>query len=357
MSDVLDKNGPNENGIIVFTNGCFDLLHRGHLDLFERAKELGDRLIIGLNSDSSIRGIKGPERPLVAEEDRAAMLRSLRWVDEVIIFNEATPRNLIAQLQPDILVKGGDWPTEQIVGADIVLEKGGQVFSLPLREGYSTTGLVEHIFQKKVGDGREEKEWINSQKNESESVCHKALRNHIEVIGALSRDFIAEIEQIGMVLQKALGQGNKILLCGNGGSAADAQHIAAELVGRFEKDRKGLPAFSLATDTSVLSALGNDYGFAKVFARQIETLAQEGDVLIALSTSGNSENVLEAVMAAQKKACLTIGLTGKTGRRLSAICDYAILVPSEQTARIQEAHITIGHLWCKMIDNTALGDS
>jgi rfaE bifunctional protein kinase chain/domain/rfaE bifunctional protein nucleotidyltransferase chain/domain len=130
---------------VVFTNGCFDVLHPGHVDLLERARGLGDRLVVGLNSDASVRALKGPGRPLVPQEERALMLRALRSVDEVIIFDETTPERLIGELSPDVLVKGGDWPIDRIIGAEAVLRRGGQVISLPFRLPYSTTGLIERI--------------------------------------------------------------------------------------------------------------------------------------------------------------------------------------------------------------------
>ena len=132
----------------VFTNGCFDLLHPGHVDLLERARTLGDRLIVGLNSDASVRDIKAPYKPYVNQDDRRRMLLALRSVDEVIIFDEPTPLRLIEELKPDVLVKGGDWPVEKIVGAQQVLAQGGQVFSLELLPGYSTTSIVAEIVRK-----------------------------------------------------------------------------------------------------------------------------------------------------------------------------------------------------------------
>ncbi len=135
------------------------------------------------------------------------------------------------------------------------------------------------------------------------------------------------------------------MICGNGGSAADAQHFAAELVGRFEKERRAFPAIALTTDSSALTATGNDYGFERIFARQVEALATSGDVLIAVSTSGNSPNIIAAVMQARKIGCQTIAMTGATGKKLASVCDAAVLVPSTRTARIQEAHITIIHIW------------
>lgn len=130
---------------LVFTNGCFDLLHRGHVDLLERARRLGSCLVVGLNSDRSVRALKGLQRPYCCQEDRAAMLRALRCVDDVVIFDEETPERLIEEIRPHVLVKGGDWPIHKIVGAEKVLSWGGQVHSLPLLEGYSTTSLADHI--------------------------------------------------------------------------------------------------------------------------------------------------------------------------------------------------------------------
>lgn len=132
---------------VVFTNGCFDLLHPGHVDLLQRSRALGDRLVVGLNSDASVRRLKGPLRPIIAERDRRLMLLALRCVDEVILFDESTPARLIEQVRPDVLVKGGDWPVERIVGARAVMARGGKVYSLPLLPDYSTTMLVECIRQ------------------------------------------------------------------------------------------------------------------------------------------------------------------------------------------------------------------
>ena len=140
------------------------------------------------------------------------------------------------------------------------------------------------------------------------------------------------------------------LLCGKGGSAADAQHIAAELVGCYEKQRRSWPAIALTTDTSALTAVSNDLGYEQVFARQVAGLAQAGDVLIAISTSGKSKNVLCAAERARELGCKTIALTGATADPLGALCDAGVAVPSSRTSRVQEAHITIGHLWCEMVD-------
>jgi D-sedoheptulose 7-phosphate isomerase len=181
----------------------------------------------------------------------------------------------------------------------------------------------------------------------------RSLEEHIQTVQSLLNSKIEEIEQTGRVICRTLAAGNKILLCGNGGSAADAQHIAAELVGRYEQQRKAFPAIALTTDTSALTALSNDYGYDEVFSRQILGLARAGDLLIAISTSGKSPNIVKAVETAKNLSCQTLALTGCSGQPLASLCDFALIVASERTARVQEAHITIGHLWCEMVDRAA----
>ncbi|MEP6740897.1 MAG: D-sedoheptulose 7-phosphate isomerase [bacterium] len=178
----------------------------------------------------------------------------------------------------------------------------------------------------------------------------RSLEEHLQTIQALLDSGLADVESSGRLICEALAAGNKILLCGNGGSAADAQHIAAELVGRYEGQRRPYPAIALTTDTSALTALGNDFGFEEVFARQVQALARTGDVLIAISTSGKSPNIVKAAEAARAVGCQTIGLTGAHAEPLSDYCFITVKVPTERTARVQEGHITIGHLWCEMVD-------
>ena len=178
----------------------------------------------------------------------------------------------------------------------------------------------------------------------------KSLQEHLETIQNLVDSALPEIERSGQMICEALASNRKILLCGNGGSAADAQHIAAELVGCYEKQRRSWPAIALTTDTSALTAVSNDLGYEEVFARQVAGLAQAGDVLVAISTSGKSKNVLRAAKQARELGCKTIALTGATADPLRSLCDAGVAVPSNRTSRVQEAHITIGHLWCEMVD-------
>jgi D-sedoheptulose 7-phosphate isomerase len=166
----------------------------------------------------------------------------------------------------------------------------------------------------------------------------------------------ALLAQVAEKLIEAYEAGKKILVFGNGGSAADAQHIAAELVGKYYMDRRPLPAEALTVNTSSLTAIGNDYAFERIFARQVEALGNPGDVAIGISTSGNSPNVIEAIRAAKKKGMITIGLTGAEGGRLRNEVDYCICVPSKDTPRIQEAHILIGHIWCELIERALFGN-
>ncbi len=322
----------------VFTNGCFDVLHPGHIDLLNRAKALGDHLTVGLNSDSSVRSIKGPDRPVFSENDRRAVLLGLAAVDEVIIYDTLTPETLIHNIKPDILVKGGDWQENEIIGADFVIKNGGKVFSLPLYGDYSSTKYIERL--KKTSEEVIGEEMIDS------------LDEHLAVFEELRGTQSIAIEECGSLLVDIVQAGGKLLVCGNGGSAADAQHIAAEFVGRYETERRALPAIALTTDTSALTALANDYSFERIFARQVEALGIAGDCLLAISTSGNSPNVIAAAMEARSRGMKVIGLTGKNGKKLASLCDMCILVPSERTARIQECHITIAHIWCEMVDKS-----
>jgi D-sedoheptulose 7-phosphate isomerase len=168
----------------------------------------------------------------------------------------------------------------------------------------------------------------------------------------MQSNYAMQIESIGLTLADAIRKGGKILFCGNGGSAADSQHLAAELVVRLRSsfDRPSIPAIALTVDTSILTACGNDYGFDYVFARQVEALARPEDVLIAISTSGNSKNILLAIESAKKIGTKVIGLTGGTGGKMADICDETFTAPSNTTARIQEVHIFVGHIWCEIVE-------
>jgi D-sedoheptulose 7-phosphate isomerase len=181
------------------------------------------------------------------------------------------------------------------------------------------------------------------------------LRLAAQNLAAVADGLAGEVTRAAQIIIEALGAGGKVLLCGNGGSAADAQHFAAELVGRFETERRPLPAVALATNTSNLTAIGNDYGFDEVFARQVRALGDGGDVLVAISTSGNSPNVLAAVAAARERGMKVVALAGRDGGRLAPLADAAVVVPAARTCRIQEGHITCIHVICRLVDEALTG--
>ncbi len=178
----------------------------------------------------------------------------------------------------------------------------------------------------------------------------KAFEESISVKQQFIKENLDMVIEISKLLSDTFNRGNKLILFGNGGSAADASHIAGEFVNRFKKERPGLPAVALNTDIAVMTSIANDYDFSETFARQMKVFAQEGDVAIAISTSGNSPNVLKAVDAARKKKLKIIAFTGAKGDKLAAKADYAFSVPSSNTPRIQETHITLGHVLCQIVE-------
>ena len=182
-------------------------------------------------------------------------------------------------------------------------------------------------------------------------ILRTSARIHEETAATLCE----EIAQAAQIIIDSLRGGGKLALCGNGGSAADAQHIAGELISRFQMERRPLPAIALTTDTSVLTGIGNDYGYSDIFRKQVEALLVTGDVLIALTTSGNSANCLEAVRAAREQGVTTIAMTGAGGGEIAQQVDLALIIPHGQTARIQETHITIGHALCELIEEALCG--
>lgn len=173
---------------------------------------------------------------------------------------------------------------------------------------------------------------------------------HNFTIMSADDDLLKRIETVASICVSALRNNNKILFAGNGGSAADSQHLAGELVSRFAYDRPGLLAFALTTDTSILTAIGNDYGYERIFARQIEAVGRTGDIFFAISTSGRSPNILEAVRTARERGLITVGLTGSSGDALAELCDHCLRVPTNSTPRIQEGHILMGHIICCLIE-------
>ena len=185
----------------------------------------------------------------------------------------------------------------------------------------------------------------------------KELRESIDVKQSLLAGSISTIEEMARITVRCLRSGNTVYLIGNGGSAADAQHIAGEMVGRFERDRKALPVLALTTDTSVITAIANDYGYDRCFERQVEAFVKDGDMVIGISTSGNSEGILRAIRRAREKGAVTMGLTGQDGGDLKGLVDVCLQVPSQNTPRIQECHALVGHILCSIVEKELFGDS
>ena len=183
------------------------------------------------------------------------------------------------------------------------------------------------------------------------TVVEKEFLSHLETIQKVIETSQDDLVRASAMAVDTLKAGKKILLFGNGGSAADAQHIAAELTGRYKTERRGLPGIALTTDTSALTAIGNDYGYDRVFDRQVESLANEGDLLIGISTSGNSKNVINAFNVGRELGCKILGLSGRDGGVMNELCDLNLVVPSDNTPRIQEMHILFGHTICQLIDD------
>lgn len=189
-----------------------------------------------------------------------------------------------------------------------------------------------------------------------QKIIEMEFQTHMEVVAKAMNLIGPSLEVAATKCRERLQKGGKILLFGNGGSAADAQHIAAELVGRYKVSRKGLAATALTTDTSILTAVGNDFGYGLIFKRQVEALANGNDIVIGISTSGTSHNVIEGLKMAKKLGCVTIGMSGGDGGEMSSLCDVSLVVPSQDVPRIQEVHILMGHILCELIETDTIGN-
>ena len=193
--------------------------------------------------------------------------------------------------------------------------------------------------------------------NKLNQFIEKQVRDSINVKKSIlgNNEILKLVSKISLEIVKAYKNGHKVLIAGNGGSAADAQHMAGELVSRFYFDRPGLPAIALTTDSSIITAIGNDYSYNRIFSRQIESNGQKGDIFIGISTSGNSKNIIEALIQSKKQGIINIGLTGKDGGTMKHQCDYCVCVPSEETPRIQESHLLIEHIICSIVEEELFG--
>jgi D-sedoheptulose 7-phosphate isomerase len=332
---------------VVTTNGCFDLLHAGHVHFLNNARNLGDVLIVGLNSDTSVNELKGVGRPILPESERATLLASLRAVALVVVFDELLPTSLLDMIKPDIHCKAADYTIDKLPEAELVKQHGGEIVLLPMLENISTSRLIERI--NIIAKENEYLKAAEATDLKNEEVLEYFSDINI-VLNETRNNLGLKVISAADSMVKSLLGGNKILICGNGGSASDAQHMAAELVGRFKMERDALPAIALSADTAVLTALSNDFGFEQVFSRQISALGKPGDILIAISTSGLSPNILEAVKTARETGLYVIGLSGNRGGNLADESDLCLSVHGRNTEFIQLAHHAILHLLCGLVE-------
>lgn len=337
---LLNSNGDLEKTIsqlkkqnkkIVFTNGCFDVLHLGHIELLKKCKELGDVNIVGLNSDASVKKLKGETRPINNQHQRSQFLSYLPFVDYIVIFDEETPLNLIKKISPDFLIKGADYLPQNIVGFDFVTSYGGKVLTFDFNINKSSTKIIEAM----KADSNKIFQKLSNLKNTIEKLLDDAV-------------FGQAIENVVQMLKNNLKKGAFIYTIGNGGSSEQAKHFATELLGHYKNYNVFYPCICLADDYVNLTALSNDYGFNNVFSKQIETLGKPNDVLFAISTSGSSENILNALKVAKKIGMTTILLTGKNAKNYDFV-DYKISVDCEDTATIQELHLVVIHYLAERI--------
>ena len=336
---------------IVTTNGCFDFIHPGHVAFLNQARSLGDVLVVLLNSDVSVRALKGPTRPILNQDERAAILLGLRSVDFVVLFDNLLPIETLAQIRPQIHCKASDYAASDLPEAAVIEQHGGTTKILPHVSGYSSSQMVERVL-------RNSATVMGPQANlngDSADAVFRLLIDGSNILRQTAWKLRNSLVTAADMIVGALRSNHKLLVCGNGGSAADAQHFAAELVGRYRADRQALPAIALTVDTSILTAVANDYGFDEVFSRQIEALGTAGDVLLAISTSGRSANVLNAVETAKRLGMRTIGLSGSDDSPLSQRVELSLQVASTETSLIQQSHIAVLHGICGLVEKEMFG--
>jgi rfaE bifunctional protein nucleotidyltransferase chain/domain len=319
---------------VVFTNGCFDLLHPGHVDLLKKARALGSRLIVGINSDRSVRAIKGSPRPFLDQEARAAILSELRAVDEVRIFDENTPERLIREIQPDVLVKGGDWLADQIVGADFVLQNGGEVFSIPFEKDFSTTKIADRI-----KEGEKKKKRVFSERGpELKEKLEVALEKRSEFWRVLPVDAAQPVANCADMMLEKLRLEKRVYFCGDADSGALLEYFSAVMAKKMITPERGKGRIVFVPDPQNRSLDG------------AENTPLENNLLLAFSPGGNSEEILSLVMKAREANCRTCGFSGRGGKRLASLCDLNVSFPSETRAEILEGFFAVGNILIDLIN-------
>ncbi len=323
---------------VVLTNGCFDILHPGHLQYLYESSQLADKLIVAVNSDASVRTLKGPNRPINNERQRANALAALRFVDAVFVFSGPRLSAEIRVLSPDVYTKAGDYKLEtlDISERQALQSVGTDICFMPFSDGFSTTSLIQKLGPIRGGD-------VNR-------LSFSDTLTELTSVLTSSQSLTADVERVAHVIVESIRSGGKLLTCGNGGSAADALHLAEELVGRYRLDRRPLPAICLNADPTALTCIANDFGYNQVFSRAVSAYGKPGDVFVGFTTSGSSPNVIEAIKVANDSGLVTVLVSGNSGGLAKGTCRHEIIVPSNQTARIQEVHTVVLHQWLEYID-------
>lgn len=322
--------------IVVFTNGCFDILHPGHIELLKKARALGTKLFVGLNGDASVRAIKGIPRPFLNQDARAQLLKELRAVDEVYIFQENTPERLIREIKPDVLVKGGDWSVEQIVGADFVLKNGGKVFSIPFESDYSSSKIVKKIKSSETNSIH----FSNSVKPDS-LIAEKFILEHLENLQNQLKTEIPNILHCGELISETLKSGNNILFCCSEESRFLTKMMMRDFTDNFGDER------ILKVTVPILNEIRIENSNEKIL-NQIKQKAKSGDLLVFVSPYGNSPALISGIMQARQINCGTIGLTGIDGKKISSLCDANINVSRRGRAQIAGILLLIVNIWCEI---------
>jgi len=322
----------------VFTNGCFDILHLGHIKLLRYAKSQGDTLIVGVNSDASVKRLKGASRPINDEISRIELLKSLKIVDEVIIFHEDTPLEVIKKVKPDVIVKGGDYSAQEVVGSDLVKK----VLIFPIEEGHSTSNIVAKCNK--------------NLKLSPTYTLDQYILNSISSLELSAQEISTKSALIASKILATHKNGGTVYIFGNGGSAADSSHFAAELSIRYKSNRTPISAISLNSCIPSLTACSNDFSYDEIYERQLGAHLRKKDMVIGITTSGTSKNVLKALSfsttkLSHEKIWLLTGNTYTLNDKYSIFRAF-----SSETAITQQIHMVLIHLICEHID-TALGNA
>jgi rfaE bifunctional protein nucleotidyltransferase chain/domain len=315
---------------IVTANGCFDLLHFGHLSLLMGAKSLGDILIVGVNSDRIVKKIKGADRPVFLEKERASLLVSLEYVDHVIVYDDILPNDLLGRIRPDTHCISGEYAQKKLPEKAIVEISGGKIEVLPFIPGYSTTNIIQKIDRHQIDPGAQAspskgKDAITDYLFESS--------NHIRCLAYQHGDTLTRIAgQMANVIKS----NKKIIFCGDVGSDADAQRFATELNRRFSPGSKRLPATSVSSNHSVISDIDND----DVFSRPLKAGGKPGDLLIILTANGNSKAIVMAGETAREIGMQVFGFTSNPDSPLHSLCEEILSIDSQKTTMIQQGFFT-----------------